>query len=263
VSDATVLRFVRTAGFADFKTFKIALAAELLYPREAIFESVLPSDGPQTLIQKVAGANMQVIKDTLYTLDPGALQKAVRLIRRAQRIFVCAVGTSIPMAAWLCDRFFRLGLNALAISDPHYLYTQAAIAGEGDVFFFISRSGRPAELVKIIKVISKTRPELKKILLTCDGTSPLAKFADINLLGVSREIIPEIAGTAVSIATIIDIIYTSLELADYDRAAKYQKKIREAGTLYGNKRYDVTDSFLEGEKNGKERKRSKKETILR
>ncbi|MDR1894006.1 MAG: MurR/RpiR family transcriptional regulator, partial [Spirochaetales bacterium] len=194
-SDATVLRFVRTAGFEGFKTFKIALAAELFYPKEAIFETIRPLDNPTTLIQKTAAANMLVIKETAAALNPGALRKTIALIRRAKKIFICAVGTSIPMAFWLYDRLFRLGFPAVLLTDSHYFYTQAAIAGNRDAFFFVSRSGCPAELVKLIKIIAADSRGIQKILITCDAGSPLAAHADFILAGVSRETYPEIAGS--------------------------------------------------------------------
>ncbi|MDR1894426.1 MAG: hypothetical protein LBQ61_07025, partial [Spirochaetales bacterium] len=80
---------------------------------------------------------------------------------------------------------------------------------------------------------------IQKILITCDAGSPLAAHADFILAGVSRETYPEIAGSCVSIATIIDIIYTALEMTDYHRAAEYQEKIQDAGDRFGNKRYEI------------------------
>jgi DNA-binding MurR/RpiR family transcriptional regulator len=235
VSDATVLRFVRSIGFDGFNTFKIVLAAELMHPKDAIFESIKPEDTCEIIIQKVIGSNIRVLKDTLYTVDAASLQTAIAEIKKAKRIFCCAVGTSAHMAQWFYDRLFRLEYTVTAVVDPIHMYTQAAIAKKGSLFFFISRSGYPVTLIKIMRILRKQHPEIKQILITCDASSPMAKLSDVKLIGVSREKDPDIAGSAVSISSIIDTIYTCLELAEIGKTSENQQKIWEASNFFNNR----------------------------
>jgi DNA-binding MurR/RpiR family transcriptional regulator len=235
VSDATVLRFVRSIGFNGFNAFKIALAAELMHPKDAIFESIKSDDTYGVIIQKIIGSNIQVLKDTLYTVDIPSLRKVIAKIKKARRIFCCAVGTSAHMAQWFYDRLFRLEYPVTAVVDPIHMYTQAAIAKNDELFFFISRSGYPVTLIKIMRILRKQHPEVTRILITCDASSPMAKLSDIHLVGVSRERDPDIAGSAVSISSIIDIIYTCLELTEISKTSENQQKIWEASNFYNNR----------------------------
>jgi DNA-binding MurR/RpiR family transcriptional regulator len=235
VSDATVLRFVRSVGFDGFNAFKIALAAELMHPKDAIFESVKPDDTYEVIIQKVIGTNIQVLRDTLYTLDITGLQQTIAEIKKARRIFCCAVGTSAHMAQWFFDRLFRLEFPVTAVVDPIHMYTQAAIAKDDELFFFISRSGYPVTLIKIMRILRKQNPSVKQLLITCDASSPMAKLSDVYLIGVSREKDPDIAGSAVSISSIIDIIYTCLELAKIGKTSENQQRIWEASNFFNNR----------------------------
>ncbi|MDR1949864.1 MAG: MurR/RpiR family transcriptional regulator [Spirochaetaceae bacterium] len=235
VSDATVLRFVRSVGFDGFNSFKISVAAELMHPKDAIFESVKPDDTYEVIVQKVIGSNIQVLRDTLYTLDTAKLQEVIGEIKKARRIFCCAVGTSAHMAQWFYDRLFRLEYPVTAIVDLIHMYTQASITKNDELFLFISRSGYPVTLVKIMRILRKQHPGVKQILITCDASSPMAKLSDINLIGVSREKDPDIAGSAVSISSIIDIIYTCLELTAIGRTFENQQRIWEASNFFNNR----------------------------
>ena len=223
VSDATVLRFVRSIGFDSFKSFKIALMAEQITPSESIFESVQTGDSAADILRKVVLANIQLLQDTLDVIDPDMLNAAVAEINKAKRIIICGVGSSTPMVMWLFDRLFRLGYFALALTDSHQQLMQASMAEDGDVFIVISRSGGSANLCEIFRLVKKHSPKCKRIIITCDKYSPAAKLSNICLQGMSREVRSDISGSYASISSIIDVIYTCLELANANKTVSFQQ----------------------------------------
>lgn len=223
VSDATVLRFVRDIGYDGFNAFKIALAAELMNPSEVIFESVKPEDSRLSIIQKVLQNNIQLLQDTIQVLDPDELDVAVETIIGARRIYICAAGTSGPMALWLYDRLSRLGFPAVTVLDPFQQLTQASIAEPADLFIVVSRSGEPATLVEVMKLICERDIGIHTIVITCDKKSSIAKLSKTCLVGISREIRSDVSGSSVSISSVIDVLYTCLELVDMNKTVAYQR----------------------------------------
>jgi len=223
VSDASVLRFTRALGYDGFNAFKIALAAELLSPSEETFELVQPTDPPDRIISKVIATNVQTLQDTLQTLDPEQLREAVAAISTARRLYIFAVGTSTPVADWLYDRLFRLGLPAVVITDPYRQLVQAAICEDGDVVVAISRSGAPSRLAETLRTVKRHNPAVRRIAITADPRSRVAELSDIHLIGAAREVRHDVASSLVVFSTIVDIVYTCLELEDVNRTVGRQQ----------------------------------------
>jgi DNA-binding MurR/RpiR family transcriptional regulator len=96
-----------------------------------------------------------------------------------------------------------------------------------------------------MRILRKQNPGVKQLLITCDASSPMAKLSDVYLIGVSREKDPDIAGSAVSISSIIDIIYTCLELAEIGKTSENQQRIWEASNFFNNR----TGKMLNGREN--------------
>lgn len=234
VSDATVLRFVRSIGFDGYNAFKLALAADLMKPSEAVFESVKPDDSYELIIQKVIQTDIQLLQTTLDTLDAKALEQAIQAIKAAKHIFIFAVASSEPMAIWLFDRIFRLGYRTTVMTDTYRQLVQAGIAEPDDVYIFLSRSGAPITLAESERIIKRRSPDTKIISIVCDATSPVALRSDICLCGVSYEMRTDIAGPLVAMSSIIDVIYTCLELSDIDRTTANQTAAWDALAILRN-----------------------------
>lgn len=228
VSDATVLRFARALGYDGFNAFKIALAAELLSPGEETFEFIEPTDSHDRVISKVISTNMQTLQDTLQTLDAEQLRLVVEALHGARRIYVFAAGTSLPVADWLYDRLFRLSLPVVQVTDPYRQQVQAAICEAGDVVVTISRSGAPEHLAEALRTLRRKGPGVRRITITADPRSRVAELSDLLLVGAAREIRSDVASSLVVFSTIVDIVYTCLELQDVDRTVSQQRAAWQA-----------------------------------
>ncbi|MGH2819509.1 MAG: MurR/RpiR family transcriptional regulator [Actinomycetota bacterium] len=223
VSDATVLRFARALGYDGFNEFKIALAAELLIPGEETFAVVDRRDSYEQLVGKVVATNVEILQDTEETLDAAELRRAVLAIRGARRIYVFAAGTSTPVAEWMYDRLFRLGLPATVITDPYRQLVQASICEDEDVIVTISRSGSPKHLVEALRAVGADRPVVRRIAITADPHSPIATLSSVVLVGAAREVRSDVASSLVAFSTIVEIVYTCLELEDVNGTVARQR----------------------------------------
>lgn len=223
VSDATVLRFVRSIGFDGFSSFKTALAAELMLPNEAVFESIDPKDTYEAVIEKVISSDIKLLQETLATLSPLQLQESVEAIIAARCIYIFAVASSEPMGVWLYDRLFRLGYSVFLITDTYRQLVQSSLAKPEDTFIIISRSGSPITLANAMRTIKQVAREAKIIAIVCDETSRIAQRCDYCLCGVSNEVRSDIAGSIVSMASILNVLYVCIERKDLDKAINNQK----------------------------------------
>ncbi|PLU83891.1 RpiR family transcriptional regulator, partial [Sinorhizobium medicae] len=183
VSDTTVLRMCRTAGFEGFTDLKLALAQE---PREAIEHS---SGEPEASALQAAGrlfrAITQALNDTFGVLDEATFAKALDLVANAKHIMVGGVGGSGIVAQAFYQRCIRLGLRCDAPIDSQLQIMHAALTGPGDLVVAISYSGITSDPVLVLQE-AKARGA-STLCITGNSSSALARLADVVLVSVSHE----------------------------------------------------------------------------
>ena len=223
LSDATVLRFVRSVGFKGYSDFKIALAADLRRPTEVIFEEIDAQDDVSTIAGKVLHAEMQLLQDTLEHLDISALKRAIDLICGAKRVFLFGSGTSAGLADSFYTRLIRLNYNVVMNTDAHLQIMQSNLMGKGDLIIIVSRSGTADNLIRSERLAIKNGADV--ICITCNAKSPVGSGATVTLAGVAREFQRDISGSPSSMLGIIDVLFTNLQMLDLEKTATYERKI--------------------------------------
>lgn len=231
VSEATVIRFCRTAGFSGFQSLKIALARETVSPvAAALHEGIAPSDTPVEAARKVFAANIDTLNETLRALDEGALWRAAELLGSARRILVIGVGTSAPVAYDAYAKFMRLGLSVTLQTDAHLQMMEAALLGKGDAVLAISHSGATMDPVETVKVAKKAGA--RAVAVTSNALSPLARECGVTLITASREtrFRSEALASRIAQASYVDALYVILGLKNRRRALLCAKKIEDVIT---------------------------------
>lgn len=224
VSDTTALRLSRSLGFKGFNELKMALVADSAEPpMSAMLEDIHDQDGVVEIANKVIKYNIQLLQDTLDTLDGESLEQAVKMLLGAERILIFALGTSAPLANEMHNLLMRLGLNVSAFTEGYIQLMKASMVLEDDVVVVLSRSGMPKTLS--FSVDEARRRGAKIISLVCDPDSPIAQNSDVSILGVSREITSEAVASRISLETLIQTIYVSLALADKESAVRHESAI--------------------------------------
>ena len=131
ISEATVSRFARHAGFGDFKTLKNAVAARSLGPADKMSASIDEGAGNAQAFLRQQRAN---IDRTLEGFDEGSFAAAVRALVAAHRIFLHGKGASACVAELLRFRLNRYGmLVELLAAGGSELMEGLVHAGPGDV----------------------------------------------------------------------------------------------------------------------------------
>ena len=226
VSDTTVLRTCRTAGFRGFTDLKLALAQDLVRPTQLIHDDIDAADTPDALIRKVFHANVQALYDTLELLDAAQMIRAVDALEAANTVTIAGVGGSSIVAQALYQRLFRLGRACDAPLDAQLQVMHAALAGAGDVVVGVSYSGVTKDTVQ---VLDRARQDgAVTICVTGNAQSPAAKAADIVLCSVSHETRAEPIAARIAQLTIVDAIAVVYALRHLDRTLVSDARFNEA-----------------------------------
>ncbi len=231
VSEATIIRFCRTAGFTGYQNLKISLARELVNPlASTLHENISEKDDPATIARKVFAANIDTLNDTLSLIDPKAVEKAVKLLSDAHRILVIGVGTSAPIAFDAYAKLMRLGAPVILQTDGHLQMMEAALLTKKDVILAISHSGSTIDPVETVKVGKSAGARI--VCVTNNAMSPLAKAADVILLTASKEtkFRSEALASRIAQSSIIDLLYITIGLKKKKRALTSAEKIENVIT---------------------------------
>jgi len=233
-SEGSVIGFCKMLGATGFQQLKISLAQEVVQPVQYIHEDLGADDGIDTVIGKIFQSNIQTLQETASVLEAGAMQKAVRLIKKASRIEVYGIGSSAVIAQDVQYRMLRIGLNATALTDSHIQAISASLAGPKVVTLTISHSGSTHETVLATRLAKESGAST--ICITNFGKSPIQAFSDVVLYTMAREtrFRTEAMTSRLAQLAIIDTLIACLALADYDKSVS---TLRSTFDVLSLKRY--------------------------
>lgn len=224
VSDTTVLRMCRTAGFEGFTDLKLALAQE---PRQ---NQDTNASEPHASDLQAAGrlfrAVAQAINDTQGVLSEATFARALDLIAGARHILVGGVGGSGIVAQAFYQRCIRLGLRCDAPVDSQLQIMHSALTGPEDLVVVISYSGITSDPVLVLQE-AKSR-EAKTLCITGNSASPLARLADVVLVSVSHEQGSEPMAAQIAQMALIDALYSALVARNAERAQLTEERMVNA-----------------------------------
>lgn len=175
-SEPTVVRFCRSVGLSGVRELKLRLAESLSRPGGYVHRDVGLDDSTADAVTKVIDRSIQALLELRTLSSSLPFDGAVRAMADARQILFAGLGASAAVARDARQKFFRLGIPVVALTDSPTLLQTAAIARPGDVLFLISHTGRWPDFVSAAtvasgrgaSVIGMTRPQ-----------SPLAPAVDI------------------------------------------------------------------------------------
>ncbi|NBA63363.1 MurR/RpiR family transcriptional regulator [Enterococcus mundtii] len=144
-SQSTITRMAKKLGFKGFQEFKFALKS--YRSLEETSDSTDVSDEFKPLINEI----LRQFTETLEKIEPKQIDRAVHMIKEAQRIELFAVGQSIPVAVSLNRKLHFLGKNVGHSTDWDELRAVSKQLGEGDLAIFISHSGETLGMLDYAK----------------------------------------------------------------------------------------------------------------
>jgi len=177
VSVASVSRFVRRAGYAHFRDFKLQLARETSTAVAGLYRAITPKDSDVEIVRKVFRGNIRSLEDTLEILCILDLVRAAKAICGSSRLVLFGMGGSGIVAHDAALRFSYLDFQAEAYADASEILLQALRVTAKDVVVGISHSGRSSITVEGLEM-ARERSALT-IGLSNYPRSPLRDASDL------------------------------------------------------------------------------------
>jgi DNA-binding MurR/RpiR family transcriptional regulator len=233
-SVATVMRFCRAIGLANYPQLRLALAAAAAREHALGGERQVPStdisatDTLDEVVSKIIYNEVRALEDSGAGLDIDALGRAVDAIAGARRIDIFGVGASAFVSQDLHQKLHRIGHMAFIWTDRHAALTAAALLGPGDVALAISHSGETEDTIEPLQAAAERGATT--IALTNVPRSALAQSADLVLTTCARET-PFRSGATVSrIAqlALIDCLFVGVAQRSFDATTTALDKTYQA-----------------------------------
>ena len=224
VSEPTVVRFCRTLGYDGWHEFKLKLAQGLALALPGLNEQPAQDDLAADLINKICSRSINTLLDLRNNLHPEAIQKALDILSKANKIEFYGQGTSGIVASDAQHKFFRSGVPTVAYADPAIHSIAAALMREGDAVVAISQRGNSPALVRSVKLARRGGAEV--IVLAPSGT-PLADLATVLIpIDLIFNIDPYTPISArLAYLVVIDVLAVGLAL---QRGPEFRKKMQNA-----------------------------------
>ena len=176
VSKPTVVRFCRSVGYDGLTDFKRKLAGSVNEGVPYVHRSVDEDDKSGDIIVKVIDNAVSALLKYRNDATNHAFERAVVALTAAcrdhRRIDFYGVGNSGIVALDAQHKFFRLGVQATAVSDGHIQVMSATMLRPGDCAVIISNSGHSRDLLDVTEIARKKGATL--IVITASD-SPLAQ----------------------------------------------------------------------------------------
>jgi DNA-binding MurR/RpiR family transcriptional regulator len=154
------------------------------------------------------------------------MERAISLIRGANRILIIGGGTSGPVAHETFNRFFRLGLNCSVETDSYLQVMQGALLTKDDLLVAISQTGESSHTLRTASVVKERNCPV--ICITGNRLSELAKRSDVVLLSVSHEMMQETTASRIAQYGLIHALYINLAVCCSGEALQNERLIWDA-----------------------------------
>ncbi len=202
VATATVTRFVKKMGCADYSTFKVQLASA-----QGI---AVPPPDTGSAGDKVFSIYSKLLQGTWAHLNMTQLEQIVQVISSARRVYVYGQGSSGYTAEEFSQRLIRMGIDTLCTTDTHMMFINGSIMSAADVVIVLSNSGSSHE-VNSAAALGK-RNGARLIGITAFSESPLAALVDFSVIVKSANFVTNTRFVNSQFASmyVLDILTTML-----------------------------------------------------
>ena len=186
VSEATVIRFLRRAGFSGLKDFKAAMTQANVLEKGSlpVSRKLSDSDTTRAIKTKIFCGCMEALGDTLNVLSDQALSQAIDALYSAPYVEVFGIGGSASVARSALHSFRRIGLRMSLTSDPNAAYLRMERFNPGDVVLAISSSGETPAILEAVQIAREKGATV--ISITNVKESTLSRLSDCCLTSMCR-----------------------------------------------------------------------------
>ncbi|WP_374039523.1 MurR/RpiR family transcriptional regulator (plasmid) [Brevundimonas staleyi] len=231
VSDSLIIKLMKKIGIGGFQALKLAIAQSLGPKTSIIQEDLEEGDDLDAVIEKIFGANIQALVDTMAILKSKALGEAIDIIKNAERINIYGIGSAAPIAEDAGYRLLRIGFDVRVYTDSHLMAASASLATPTTAILTISHSGGTIETLGATKIAKEAGA--KVVVITGYKRSHIQRHADVALLTLAKEtkFRTEAMTSRIAQLSIVDALVAGLALTRHEVAVETLEKTFNALSL--------------------------------
>jgi RpiR family carbohydrate utilization transcriptional regulator len=182
VSEATISRFTRAIGYRGYADMKLSVAAASTQGERFanIPVEITEQDSLLSISSKLANALATSLMETQKLLNLENVERAVAVIRSADKVVLIGVGGSASVCDEAAHLFLKAGIDAISYRDG---YTQTIVASgitERSVMVGVSHTGSTETIANALTLARKNGAPT--IAITSDPNSIVGKAAENTLV---------------------------------------------------------------------------------
>ncbi len=204
VSNSTVSRFANHLGYTSY--------SELIFNLDQVRREELKDDNSNLHnhdISKFMSDIISTFEMTKDSIEEESILKVIKLIKKADKINIFALGETNVVAQDLQLKLVRIGFNATAYQDIHTQHFTACNSTNKTVSIALTYSSTTKEVLKNLETAKSYGSET---VLIGNQKANSSKFVDIYLNVIATESIARVFSTTSRFAMLfmIDILYHKL-----------------------------------------------------
>ena len=176
VSEATVVRMCKHAGYKGYWDFRTMLARDM----GAIGEREKTDSDQTNAIQNIFQSYADIMLNIGSKIDIGTMRACIQMINDCNEVHVIAAGDTGTLAQHMGFLLGRIGIKATQSGIADYYINTINLADKSDVLIAISKSGITKNVIKGVNLAKEKG--LKVIAITEYANSTLGELADYVLL---------------------------------------------------------------------------------
>lgn len=222
VSTASLSRFAKKCGFHGYREFTYE------FRNSYIEKSAVEQQQSRTVLD-----TYQNLLNKMYSLlDEAQINRIIKELKWARRVFVCGRGSSGLAAEEMATRFRWIGIDMTALRDNENMKMQSVFLNRHDLVIGLSLSGIKSEVLYMLG--RGFRQGARTLLITEKNRQTYEEFCNEVLLVPSLQHLNH--GNLISpqfpLLLMIDILYAAYVNDDRMRIERIQKEVQR--TLRGN-----------------------------
>ena len=222
VSTASLSRFAKKCGFHGYREFTYE------FRNSYIEKSAVEQQQSRTVLD-----TYQNLLNKMYSLlDEAQINRIVKELKWAKRVFICGRGSSGLAAEEMATRFRWIGIDVTALRDNENMKMQSVFLNRHDLVIGLSLSGIKSEVLYMLG--RGFRQGARTLLITEKNRQTYEEFCNEVLLVPSLQHLNH--GNLISpqfpLLLMIDILYAAYVNDDRMRIERIQKEVQR--TLRGN-----------------------------
>lgn len=221
-SPSVLIRTSKKLGFNGFNEFKKAFLKEVNYLKTSFSDldankPFAATDSIMNIAHIITKLKQESLNDTLSLIHHDSLQKAIRIMEKADVIKVFAIANLTFQAEELVYKLRRIGKKAETYSISNMMIQEATMTSSNDCAICISYSGESEELLYTTNILKQNQVPI--IVISSVGENSLTCLGDTVLQITTRERAFSKIGAFASlesISLILDILYSCYFKTNYD-----------------------------------------------